>query len=168
MLFNGIGASPGIVIGKALVVEENEIVIEKKAINDVEAEVNKLNDAVKVSKTELEKVKAKVANDLGEEEAEIFGAHLLVLEDPEFIGEAENKIKSESLNAEYALNEVKDMFVTIFESMDNDYMRERAADIKDVTNRVLRHILGIKIVDLSAIACRRLYSAQLCLRYWKN
>ena len=151
MLFNGIGASPGIVIGKALVVEENEIVIEKKAINDVEAEVNKLNDAVKVSKTELEKVKAKVANDLGEEEAEIFGAHLLVLEDPEFIGEAENKIKSESLNAEYALNEVKDMFVTIFESMDNDYMRERAADIKDVTNRVLRHILGIKIVDLSAI-----------------
>ncbi len=94
MLFNGIGASPGIVIGKALVVEENEIVIEKKAINDVEAEVNKLNDAVKVSKTELEKVKAKVANDLGEEEAEIFGAHLLVLEDPEFIGEAENKRES--------------------------------------------------------------------------
>mgnify|MGYP000457634741 FL=1 len=151
MLFNGIGASPGIVIGKALVVEENEIVIEKKAINDLEAEVKKLNDAVEISKTELEKVKAKVANDLGEEEAEIFGAHLLVLEDPEFIGEAENKIKSESLNAEYALNEVKDMFVTIFESMDNDYMRERAADIKDVTNRVLRHILGIKIVDLSAI-----------------
>lgn len=66
MLFNGIGASPGIVIGKALVVEENEIVIEKKAINDLEAEVKKLNDAVEISKTELEKVKAKVANDLGD------------------------------------------------------------------------------------------------------
>lgn len=151
MFFNGIGASPGIVIGKALVIEENEIVIEKKSISDLDAEVKKLNDAVAVSKAELEKVKEKVANDLGEEEAEIFGAHLLVLEDPEFIGEAENKIKSESLNAEYALNEVKDMFVTIFESMDNDYMRERAADIKDVTNRVLRHILGVKIVDLSVI-----------------
>ncbi|EKX94819.1 phosphoenolpyruvate-protein phosphotransferase [Peptostreptococcus anaerobius VPI 4330 = DSM 2949] len=76
----------------------------------------------------------------------------MVLEDPEFIGEAENKIKNESLNAEYALNEVKDMFVSIFESMDNDYMRERAADVKDVTNRVLRHILGIKIIDLSNLS----------------
>lgn len=151
MALKGIGASPGIAIGKVLVIEHSEIVIEKKDNIDISLEVKKLNDAVEISKEELQKVKEKVARELGEEESEIFGAHLLVLEDPEFIGEAENKIKNESLNAEYALNEVKDMFVAIFESMDNDYMRERAADIKDVTNRVLRHILGIKVVDLSSL-----------------
>lgn len=152
MEIKGIGASPGIAIGKALVLEHKEMVIEKKENVSVEVEVEKLNSAVDTSKKELSAVKEKVAKELGEEEAEIFGAHLLVLEDPEFIGEAENKIKNESLNAEYALNEVKDMFVSIFESMDNDYMRERAADVKDVTNRVLRHILGIKIIDLSNLS----------------
>ncbi|EFD05051.1 phosphoenolpyruvate-protein phosphotransferase [Peptostreptococcus anaerobius 653-L] len=152
MEIKGIGASPGIAIGKALVLEHKEMVIEKKENVNVEVEVEKLNSAVDISKKELSAVKEKVAKELGEEEAEIFGAHLLVLEDPEFIGEAENKIKNESLNAEYALNEVKDMFVSIFESMDNDYMRERAADVKDVTNRVLRHILGIKIIDLSNLS----------------
>ena len=152
MEIKGIGASPGISIGKALVLEHKEMVIEKKENVNVEVEVEKLNSAVDTSKKELSAVKEKVAKELGEEEAEIFGAHLLVLEDPEFIGEAENKIKNESLNAEYALNEVKDMFVSIFESMDNDYMRERAADVKDVTNRVLRHILGIKIIDLSNLS----------------
>lgn len=150
-MMKGIGASPGIAIGKALVVEENEIVIEKRAVTDVEAEVKKLNDAVEVSKEELTAVKEKVAKEVGEEESEIFGAHLLVLEDPEFIGEAENKIKNEAVNAEYALNEVKDMFVAIFEGMDNAYMKERAADVKDVTGRVLRHILGIKVIDLSSL-----------------
>ncbi|MDU3423472.1 MAG: phosphoenolpyruvate--protein phosphotransferase [Peptostreptococcus sp.] len=152
MEIKGIGASPGVAIGKALVLEHKEMVIEKKENVNVEVEVEKLNSAVDTSKKELSAVKEKVAKELGEEEAEIFGAHLLVLEDPEFIGEAENKIKNESLNAEYALNEVKDMFVSIFESMDNDYMRERAADVKDVTNRVLRHILGIKIIDLSNLS----------------
>lgn len=152
MEIKGIGASPGIAIGKALVLEHKEMVIEKKENVNVEVEVEKLNSAVDTSKKELSAVKEKVAKELGEEEAEIFGAHLLVLEDPEFIGEAENKIKNESLNAEYALNEVKDMFVSIFESMDNDYMRERAADVKDVTNRVLRHMLGIKIIDLSNLS----------------
>ena len=150
-MMKGIGASPGIAIGKALVVEENEIVIEKRAVTDVEAEVKKLNDAVEVSKEELTAVKEKVAKEVGEEESEIFGAHLLVLEDPEFMGEAENKIKNEAVNAEYALNEVKDMFVAIFEGMDNAYMKERAADVKDVTGRVLRHILGIKVIDLSSL-----------------
>lgn len=150
-MMKGIGASPGIAIGKALVIEENEIVIEKKAITDIDAEVKKLKDAVELSKAELTAVKEKVAKEVGEEESEIFGAHILVLEDPEFIGEAENKIKNESVNADYALNEVKDMFVSIFEGMDNAYMKERAADIKDVTGRVLRHILGIKVVDLSSL-----------------
>ncbi|WP_270838879.1 phosphoenolpyruvate--protein phosphotransferase [Peptacetobacter hiranonis] len=151
MAFKGTGASPGIALGKALVVEHKELVIEKRTITDVDAEIAKLRDAVQVSKVELEKVKEKAAKELGEAEAEIFGAHLLVLEDPELTGAAESKIADEKVNADYALNEIKEMFVAMFESMDNEYMRERAADIKDVTNRVLRHLLGIKVVDLSAL-----------------
>ncbi|MCC0729623.1 phosphoenolpyruvate--protein phosphotransferase [Clostridioides sp. ZZV14-6048] len=152
MAYKGIGASPGIALGKALVVEHSELVIEKKSIDNVEAEVAKLENAVVVSKEELIKVKEKASQELGEEEAEIFEAHLLVLEDPELIGSAIDKIKTENVNAEYALNEIKEMFVSMFESMDNEYMKERVADIKDVTNRILRHILGIKVVDLSALS----------------
>lgn len=151
MAFKGTGASPGIALGKALVVEHKELVIEKRNITDVDAEIAKLREAVQVSKVELEKVKEKAAKELGEAEAEIFGAHLLVLEDPELTGTAEAKIADEKVNADFALNEIKEMFVAMFESMDNEYMRERAADIKDVTNRVLRHLLGIKVVDLSAL-----------------
>ena len=150
-MYKGTGASPGIALGKALVIEHSELVIEKKTIENIDKEIQKLESAVKVSKEELTKVKEKALAELGEHEAEIFEAHLLVLEDPELIGSAISKIRDEKVNADYALNEIKEMFVAMFESMDNEYMRERAADIKDVTNRVLRHILGIKVVDLAGL-----------------
>ena len=150
-MYRGIGASPGIALGKALVVEHKELVIEKKEINDVNKEIERLNNAVLVSTKELNEVKEKAIVELGEAEAEIFEAHLLVLQDPELIDSAINTIKEENVNAEYALNQIKETFVMMFESMDNEYMRERAADIKDVTNRVLRHLLDIKVVDLSAL-----------------
>ena len=150
-MYKGTGASPGIALGKALVIEHSELVIEKKTIENIDKEIQKLESAVKVSKEELTKVKEKALDELGEHEAEIFEAHLLVLEDPELIGSAISKIRDEKVNADYALNEIKEIFVAMFESMDNEYMRERAADIKDVTNRVLRHILGIKVVDLAEL-----------------
>ena len=150
-MYKGTGASPGIALGRALVIEHSELVIEKKTIENIDEEIQKLESAVKVSKEELTKVKEKALAELGEHEAEIFEAHLLVLEDPELIGSAISKIRDEKVNADYALNEIKEMFVAMFESMDNEYMRERAADIKDVTNRVLRHILGIKVVDLAGL-----------------
>ena len=150
-MYKGTGASPGIALGRALVIEHSELVIEKKTIENIDKEIQKLESAVKVSKEELTKVKEKALAELGEHEAEIFEAHLLVLEDPELIGSAISKLRDEKVNADYALNEIKEMFVAMFESMDNEYMRERAADIKDVTNRVLRHILGIKVVDLAGL-----------------
>ncbi|CEN79754.1 phosphoenolpyruvate--protein phosphotransferase [Paraclostridium sordellii] len=150
-MYKGTGASPGIALGNALVIEHSELNIEKKNIENIEAEIEKLQSAVETSKIELEKVKERAKVELGEHEAEIFEAHLLVLADPELIDQTIAKIRDEKVNADFALNEVKDMFVSIFESMDNEYMRERAADIKDVTNRVLRHILGVKVVDLSAL-----------------
>ncbi|MDU3335385.1 phosphoenolpyruvate--protein phosphotransferase [Paraclostridium bifermentans] len=151
-MYKGTGASPGVALGKALVIEHSELNIEKKNIENVETEVEKLQAAVEESKKELEQVKERAKVELGEHEAEIFEAHLLVLQDPELIDQTIAKIRDEKVNADFALNEVKEMFVGIFESMDNEYMRERAADIKDVTNRVLRHILGIKVVDLSALS----------------
>lgn len=150
-MYKGTGASPGIALGNALVIEHSELNIEKKNIENIEAEIEKLQSAVETSRIELEKVKERAKVELGEHEAEIFEAHLLVLADPELIDQTIAKIRDEKVNADFALNEVKDMFVSIFESMDNEYMRERAADIKDVTNRVLRHILGVKVVDLSAL-----------------
>ncbi|CEJ74903.1 phosphoenolpyruvate-protein phosphotransferase [[Clostridium] sordellii] len=150
-MYKGTGASPGIALGNALVIEHSELNIEKKNIENIEVEIEKLQSAVETSRIELEKVKERAKVELGEHEAEIFEAHLLVLADPELIDQTISKIKDEKVNADFALNEVKDMFVSIFESMDNEYMRERAADIKDVTNRVLRHILGVKVVDLSAL-----------------
>ncbi|WP_042271376.1 phosphoenolpyruvate--protein phosphotransferase [[Clostridium] dakarense] len=150
-MYKGTGASPGIALGKALVVEHSELVIEKRNIEDVEAEVAKLQKAVEISTEELTKVKEKAFNELGEHEAEIFEAHLLVLADPELVDSAISKIRDEKVNADFALNEIKEMFVGMFEAMDNEYMRERAADIKDVTNRVLRHILGVKVVDLAGL-----------------
>ncbi|WP_455538586.1 phosphoenolpyruvate--protein phosphotransferase [Terrisporobacter sp.] len=147
-MLKGIGASPGIVLGKALVIEEQELVIEKRLITDTEFEVDKLKKAVEISKEELTKIKEKTLVEFGEHEAQIFESHLLVLEDPELIESAILKINEEKVNADFALNEIKEMFVNMFESMDNEYMRERAADIKDVTNRVIRHILGEKVIDL--------------------
>ena len=150
-MYKGIGASPGIALGKVLVVEHSELIIERKNIEDVDYEIAKLEDAINISIEELIKVKEKAFKTLGEHEAEIFEAHLLVLKDPELVDSAKSKIKDEKVNAEFALNEIKEMFVGMFEAMDNEYMRERAADIKDVTNRVLRHILGIKVTDLAGL-----------------
>ena len=141
-MFKGTAASPGIVLGKALVLEHNELVIEKKSISDVETEIARLNEAVAISKTELEKVRDKAKVELGEEEAQIFESHLLVLEDPELLGSAIDKVKSENVNADFALNEIKEMFVGMFEAMDNEYMRERAADIKDVSKRIISNLAG--------------------------
>ncbi len=87
----------------------------------------------------------------GEDKAQIFEAHLLVLSDPELLTPIEDKVKTESVNAEYALKETADMFVNMFESMDNEYMKERAADIRDVTKRVLSHLLGVQIANPSMV-----------------
>ncbi|PIB53424.1 phosphoenolpyruvate-protein phosphotransferase, partial [Pseudomonas sp. 2588-5] len=89
--------------------------------------------------------------DLGDEHAEIFSAHLLVLSDPELVDPIRQMIKDEKVNASFALNEIANQFVAMFEAMDNDYMKERAADIRDVSKRVLSHLLGKPIVSLAEI-----------------
>lgn len=149
---NGIAASPGIAIAKAFKLEENEFSIEKRKIVSVEKEVESFQKAVLTSKEELEEIRQKTLVDLGEDKAEIFAAHLLVLSDPELINTVIEKIKVELINAEYALNEVASMFITMFQSMENEYMKERAADIRDVTSRVLAHLLCVPLNNPSLIS----------------
>lgn len=148
-MYTGTSASPGIALGKALIYEQEELIIEKKEINSVKEEINRFDEALQISKKELKEVKQKALEELGEDKAAIFEAHLMVLDDPELINSTKSKIESENLNAEFAFKTIIDQFIQMFESMDNEYMRERAADIKDVSGRVLRHILGKTVVDLA-------------------
>ncbi|MCM3617770.1 phosphoenolpyruvate--protein phosphotransferase [Sutcliffiella horikoshii] len=148
----GIPASSGIAIAKAYRLENPELSVEKKTIDNAQAEVERFEKAVEISKTELEKIKEHAYKELGADKAEIFSAHLLVLSDPELLNPIKDKIKSDSVNAEYALDETAGMFINMFEQMDNEYMKERAADIRDVTKRVLAHLLGVTVSNPALIS----------------
>ena len=148
----GIGASAGIAIAKAYRLEEPELVVEKRVIDSIEAEVQRFDAAIKQSTSELEQIKEHAFKELGEDKAAIFAAHLLVLSDPELINPIKDKIITEKVNAEFALQEVANMFISMFEAMDNEYMQERAADIRDVTKRVMSHLLGVTIPNPSMIS----------------
>ncbi|HHE6568019.1 TPA: phosphoenolpyruvate--protein phosphotransferase [Staphylococcus aureus] len=151
-LIKGIAASDGVAIAKAYLLVEPDLTFEKnEKVTDVEGEVAKFNNAIEASKVELTKIRNNAEVQLGADKAAIFDAHLLVLDDPELIQPIQDKIKNENANAATALTDVTTQFVTIFESMDNEYMKERAADIRDVSKRVLSHILGIELPNPSMI-----------------
>ncbi|SHK00740.1 phosphoenolpyruvate--protein phosphotransferase [Anaerobranca californiensis DSM 14826] len=147
----GIGASKGIAMAPVLLLKEEELVIPEKSVEDLEGEIQRFKEAIEKSKTQLEKVKDLAEQKMGKDKAEIFAAHLLVLADPELINNVENGIKSEKKNAEFILDKTVKTFVQIFESMDNEYMKERAADIKDVGTRVLKNLMGIEMVNISKL-----------------
>ncbi|HCY1316327.1 TPA: phosphoenolpyruvate--protein phosphotransferase [Staphylococcus aureus] len=151
-LIKGIAASDGVAIAKAYLLVEPDLTFDKnEKVTDVEGEVAKFNNAIEASKVELTKIRNNTEVQLGADKAAIFDAHLLVLDDPELIQPIQDKIKNENANAATALTDVTTQFVTIFESMDNEYMKERAADIRDVSKRVLSHILGIELPNPSMI-----------------
>ncbi|PYZ93677.1 phosphoenolpyruvate--protein phosphotransferase [Salipaludibacillus keqinensis] len=148
---NGIAASAGIAISKAFRLETPDLTVVKKTVENVEEELQVFDSALEKSKSELEVIKEKTKNDLGEDHAEIFSAHLLVLSDPELVDTIRQKVKDDKVNSSFALKEVSDTFITMFENMDNEYMKERAADIRDVSQRLLAHILGKPIVSLAEL-----------------
>ncbi|MFB1513158.1 phosphoenolpyruvate--protein phosphotransferase [Staphylococcus aureus] len=151
-LIKGIAASDGVAIAKAYLLVEPDLTFDKnEKVTDVEGEVAKFNNAIEASKVELTKIRNNAEVQLGADKAAIFDAYLLVLDDPELIQPIQDKIKNENANAATALTDVTTQFVTIFESMDNEYMKERAADIRDVSKRVLSHILGIELPNPSMI-----------------
>lgn len=148
---NGIAASDGVAIAKAYLLVEPDLSYDSEKIRDVDAEIAKFQNAIETSKVELTKIRNNAEKNLGADKAAIFDAHLLVLDDPELIQPIEDKIKNEQVNAPTALSDVTGQFITIFEAMDNEYMKERAADIRDVSKRVLAHILGVELPNPSMI-----------------
>jgi len=152
MNIKGIAASNGIAIAKAFKLIDPDLSVAKQAISDVEGEVSKYQAAVATTIKELEAIKERAAVSLGEEEAQVFDAHINMVNDPELTSQTLDKVRGESINAAYAFEEVSNTFVMMFESMDNEYFRERAADIKDIKKRVLAHLLGVKINDPSKIS----------------
>ncbi|WP_379966718.1 phosphoenolpyruvate--protein phosphotransferase [Ectobacillus sp. sgz5001026] len=152
LTIKGIAASSGIAIAKAFRLENPDLTIERKAITDADSEIARLDAALAKSKDELTSIKDVAFKELGADKAAIFEAHLLVLNDPELVNPVKEKITNEGTNAEFAMNEVATMFVSLFEGMDNEYMKERAADIRDVTKRVLAHLLGVQFSNPSTIS----------------
>lgn len=150
-MLKGIGVSPGIAIGQALIKKHEEIRIEKIEIEIVEKELERLGECIKKCKEQINELYEYTLSYIGEEEARIFEAHSMILEDPEFLGQIEAKIESEHINSEYAIKEISDMFINIFVNMDNEYMKERANDIKDISKRLIRILLDIKMQDLSEL-----------------
>ena len=151
MLKEGIIASPGIAIAKAFVYDKVEVEVTEKKVDDPEAEVARLQAALENSKEQILKIKEKAARDLGEEEAEIFEAHAMVLDDPEFVDSITAEINTNGVNAEFAVKTVTDRFFEMFDMMDDPYFSARAADIRDVGTRVLNNVMGVENVDISCL-----------------
>ncbi|MBO0473660.1 phosphoenolpyruvate--protein phosphotransferase [Enterococcus ureasiticus] len=151
-MLKGIAASDGVAIAKAYLLVQPDLSFDKKSVEDTSAEESRLDGALAKSTTELQAIREKAAQSLGEEEAQVFDAHLMVLSDPEMIGQIKQNIQDNKVNAESALKEVTDMYIGMFEAMDdNAYMQERAADIRDVAKRILAHLLGVTLPNPSMI-----------------
>ncbi|MFP7255346.1 phosphoenolpyruvate--protein phosphotransferase [Virgibacillus sp. 7505] len=150
-MINGIAASNGIAIAKAYHLAVPDLSFDKTTVANAEEEISRLDAALEISKKELEKIRENARVSLGDEHAEIFSAHLLVLADPELINPVKDNIRNNNINAEAALDETATMFIDMFRSMDNEYMKERAADIQDVTKRVMAHLLQVSFPDPALI-----------------
>lgn len=143
-MVKGFGASSGIAIGKAFVMPSWEWELPDKMVDvaDLAIEFEKLYEGIRSSKSEIEGIKQDISDLIGEEESNIFNAHLAILEDPIFMNEIQGLMQRQFKAAEVAVKETIDKFVNMFDLLDDDYMKERAADIKDVGNRLLKHLLG--------------------------
>ncbi len=151
-MIKGIAASNGIAIAKAYKLDMPDLTVTKETITDVDGEIKVFNDAIEAVKKDLEVIKEAAVKNLSEEEAAIFDAHALVLSDPELQSQVQDKIRSESVCAVGALEDVANMFIMMFESMDDEYFRERAADIRDVSTRLIANLLGKALPNPSLIS----------------
>ncbi|MFA9422304.1 MAG: phosphoenolpyruvate-utilizing N-terminal domain-containing protein, partial [Sedimentibacter sp.] len=145
----GLGVSPGIGIGKAFLIDKKSMIIEKIYVNDTEMEISKFRNAMEMGKNQLNELYTKTLEEVGEKEAQIFKSHEMMLEDDTFTSEVEIRIKNEKINADYALNETSSTYIKLFENIEDEYLRERAEDIKDVMTRVIKILLGINTTDYS-------------------
>ena len=138
----GIAASKGYAIGTVVLKENDELIITDEKVTDIQAEKERLQNALEQCKAQLTSIKEKALAEMGEEKAAVFDSHIMLLDDPEFTGAMEMEIESNNSNALKAVDSVAQTFLMIFESMEDEYMRERAADIKDVANRIKLNLAG--------------------------
>ncbi len=152
-MISGILASPGIAFGKALLLKEDEIIIDRKKISadSVDEEVERFTDGRAKASAQLEAIKTKAGETFGEEKEAIFEGHIMLLEDEELEQEIIALIKDKHMTADAAANEVIEGQATALEELDDEYLKERAADVRDIGKRLLRNILGLNIIDLGAI-----------------
>ncbi|GAA4864730.1 phosphoenolpyruvate--protein phosphotransferase [Paenibacillus vulneris] len=148
---SGIAASPGIAIGKAFRLRQEQYVPGADKAADVQRELTLFREAVERAKQELEQIRSMTEARMGAAKAEIFEAHLMLLEDPDLIDAIIEKIENEGDNAQYALHEVSTVFIEALSAMDNELLRERAADVRDVSGRIMSHLRGIPHASVSAI-----------------
>lgn len=150
-ILKGIPAAPGVTIGKAYLVDSEDIAVSRRKIteDDLPDEINRFQEALVKTRIEILKIKEKISKDMGAEHGEIFSAHLLVLEDTMLIEEVIAKMKKDKIGVEYVFLEVLKKYIRTFSRMDDEYLRERISDINDVGKRILHNLLGAKQVSLA-------------------
>lgn len=147
----GLGVSPGIGIGNAFIIDKKAMNIERKHVIDTDSEIKRLRNALEIGKNQLNELYLKTLEEVGEKEAQIFKSHEMMLEDDTFSSDVEVRIKNENINAEFAINETSDTYIKLFENIEDEYLRERADDIRDVMTRVIKILLGINNTDYSKL-----------------
>ena len=149
--FRGKSVYKGIAMGPIVVLKKNDYQVKRTRIEDPEAEVKRVDTALEKSKEQLQKLYDKAVREVGEASAAIFEVHQMMLEDDDYLEAIQNTIRTEQVNAEYAVATTGDNFAAMFASMDDDYMKARSADIKDISERLVRNLSGQEDTDLSSI-----------------
>lgn len=149
--FQGKSVYKGIVMGPVAVLKKNDYQVKRARIEDPEAEVKRVEEAVEVSKKQLGRLYDKAVREVGEASAAIFEVHQMMLEDEDYLESMENMIRIELVNAEYAAAATGDNFAEMFAAMDDEYMKARSADVKDISERLVRNLSGEGDNDLSSM-----------------
>ncbi len=157
---SGTGTSKGMSIGTAYIYKKQLLDVKKKLTEDSEEELKRLSEAMERASFQIQQLIEKTKRNIGEKEAQIFEAHLLILQDEEFTDPIQEMIQLEKVNAPYAIDQIGRVFQEMFAQMDNPYMQERAADIKDLSQRLIRNVIGIEeileIPDQAILFCEDL------------
>ena len=149
--YQGKSVYKGIAMGPVVVLKKNVYQVKRTRIEDPEAEIKRVDEALEKSKEQLQKLYDKAVQEVGEASAAIFEVHQMMLEDDDYLEAIQNTIRTEQINAEYAVAATGDNFAEMFASMDDDYMKARSADIKDISERLVRNLSGQDDADLSSI-----------------